>query len=335
MKSLPLSHNICARLGIKPTTDLAQPHGTIVLANDSLFTQATYQQEVTTFGIGYADPARNRLAQLLDFLAPRRPGPRNAIITQYDETEPFETVAAEQVKREILGDFPTVKQRSSTKSTRALVNRGLSVVLDRDQLKEKPNWQQMHTAWLIDLLTRASILEVLALYTSFATAANQTWGATSNPDLAVVSYNQETLAPVTGFKANRACYGEAATYVRRVAYESQNNAGAYARASVNDADLAAAIGVDRVLVNAERYKNTTTKDTFLGSKVLLFSAQDQESPEDFSNVVRHLSATDLGGDYAVYVDEAHLKKVTITVENYELFATQHTTGCALLTISAT
>jgi hypothetical protein len=334
MKPLALSNAMCQRLGVLPTTDLNQPHGTIVLANDSLFSQATVQQEVTSYGIGYADPNRNRLMQLLNFLAPKRPGPRNALVTVFDETEPFETVDPEKVKRELLGDFHKVKQRSSTKEARKLVNRGLSIILDTDQLKEKPGWERMNTEWLIDLLTRASILEVLALYSAFASTANIIWDAQANPDLDIKSTNIQVLAAVTGFKASRALYGEDATLLRQIAYELQNNAGAYARAGLmTDEQIATAIGVDRMLTNAERYNNAGSKDTFLGSKVLLFSAQDRESPEDNSNVVRHVSDTDFGGEYAVYVQET-LKKTIITVENYELFATQHTSGCAELTVAA-
>jgi len=315
--------------------DLALPHGSIVLANDSLFSQATFQQEVTTFGIGYADPRRNMLMQLLNFMAPKRPGPRNAIVTVYDETEPFETVDPQKVKREMLGDFPTVKQRTSTKTTRKLVNRGLSVILDRDQLKDKPDWQEMHTSWLIDLLTRASLLELIALYRAFAPTAPVIWDTLANPDLDVKSTNIQVIAPTTGFKANRACYGELATLLRQLSFEGQNNAGAYARAGMTtDEQLATAVGVDRVLTNIERYNNNGSKDTFLDNDVLLFSAIDRESPEDVSNVVRHVSNTDVGGgEYAAYVEE-RLKKVIITVENYELLAVQHTSGCAIMEAAA-
>jgi hypothetical protein len=334
MKDFMLANAVCAALGIQAHNNpSALSHGQVCLANDSLFSQATVQTEVTSYAIGYADPNRNKLMQLLNFLAPKRPGPRNAIITQYDETEPFETVDYKKVKREILGDFPTVKQRTSTKVTRKVVNRGLTIVLDNDQLKDKPGWEQMHTAYLLDLLTRASILEVLALYAATAATANVIWDEVANPDLDIQSTNISVLAPATGIKANRALYGEPATLLRRLAYARQNNAGAYAGfAQMSDAEIASAIGVDRMMTNAERYNNAGSKDTFLGSKVLLYNANDAETPEDSSNIVRHTSATDGGGEYAVYSDRK-LKKTLLTVENYELFAAQHTSGLALLTVT--
>jgi len=334
LATVALANSICARLHIQPHDNYGSlPHGSVCLANDSLFSQATLQVEQTTYGIGYADPNRNKLVDLLNSLAPTRSGPRNARITVYDETEPFETVDYKTVKRAELGDFREVKQRTSTRVTRAVLNRGLTCVLDTDQLIDKPNWRQMHTEWLIDLLSRASILEVLALYAAIAATDTYTWNANANPDLDLKNLNVSVLAPATGFKANRAVFGEEATLKRQIAYEPQNNAGAYAAAPImTDEGIAARIGVDRVRTNVERYNTAGVKNTFLGSKVLLFTSQDQESPEDASNIVRHTANTGAGGAYAVYVEE-RLKKTLITVENYELFATQHTSGVALITIN--
>lgn len=335
MKNFVLSNAICAALGIQGHNNPSQlQHGQICLANDSLFSQATLQTEITSFGIGYADPNRNKLIDLLNYIAPMRAGPRNAIVTSFDETEPFETVDFNKVKRAELGDFHTVKQRTSTKSTRKVPNRGLTVVLDKDQLKDKPNWQQMHTMWLIDLLTRASILEVLSIYAAAASTGNLIWDNHSNPDLDIQSTNIQVLAAATGFKANRLLVGETATLIRTEAYEGRNDPGGYAGANArSDADIATRCGVDSARTNAERYNNNGVKDTFLGSKALLFTAQDGESPEDASNVVRHVSDTDAGGQYAVFVDDRPLKKVLISVENYELPFAQHTSGVAELSVS--
>lgn len=333
--TLALANAICKSLGILPTNNPGElGHGQICLANDSLFSQSTLQQEVTTFAIGYADPNRNRLMQLLEYLAPTRQGPRNAIVTVYDETEPFEVIDPKKVKRAELGDFAEVKQRTSTKVTRKVPNRGLCLVLDNDQLAEKPNWEQMHAAWLVDLLTRASILEVMALYQAFALGANAVWNKDANPDLDVKSTNINILAPTTGFKANRVAAGEEAMLLRQIAYEDKNNPAGFAGAgALTDEQIAVRMGVSRALTNIERYNNGGTKDTFLGSKLLLFNAQDAESPEDGSNVVRHVANTLVGGGrYATYI-ERKLKKTLITVENYELFAVQHTTGAALIDIA--
>ncbi len=336
MKNLTaLGNDICRSLGIVPDRNPGEvPHGTVHLANDSLFSQATFSQEVTTGAIGYTDPNRNRLIGLLGFLAPTRPGPRNAIVTVYDEDEPFEAVDPAKVKREMLADFPEVKQRTSTKVTRKLANRGLTLVLDNDQLKDKPNWETMNAFWLVDLLTRASIIEAVALFRAMSPSSPVVWDALANPDMDVKSTNIQVLAPVSGFKANRALIGEDVTLLRQLAYEARNDPGGVAGAlAQTDQQLATRMGLDRVLSNAERYNNNGSKDTFLGNSLFLFTAQDQESPEDASNIVRHVSNADFGGgNYATYI-ERKLKKTFLTVENYELLSVQHTTGACELTVT--
>ncbi len=329
MKPIALSNSVMKALNIQPSFELPQQHGQVCLANDSLIEQATYREEVTTFGIGYADPLRNQLASLRDFIAPRRTSGRNAVITSYDEDEPFKVVDYKKVKRNPGVEFAEVKQRTSTKGTRLIPNRGLTVRLDRDQLKDKPMWQEMHTSWLIDMLIRASIIEAITLLRAAAVSDTFLWNVDANPDLDLKNVAVNILAPAVGFKPNRALFGEEATLLRQIAYESQDNAGATIRAAMmNDQQLAAALGMDAVRTNAERYNNASgVKQTFLGSRVLLFTGVDAETPEDGSNIVRHVAAASYGsGEYAVYVTEQGVKTVFITVENYELLNVQHTTG---------
>jgi hypothetical protein len=336
MKEIILANSILAGMGVLPHHELPQAHGQICLANDSLVEQSTYRQEITTWGIGYADPNRNRLAQLRDFLAPRRRSGRSAKVTIYDGNEPFEIVDYKKVKRNPGGDFPTVRQRTATKADRTIPNRGLTIKLDRDQLKDKPDWQNMHTQWLIDLLMRASIMETIAIYEAIADTDNLDWDGAANPDLEIKEEIIEVLAAQIGFHPNRAVYGELATLKRQQSYESQDNAGANIRAGfMTDEQLASAIGVSAVRTNIERYHSGGgVKDLFLGSKVMVFTGVDQETPEDPSNVVRHVAEASYGGgEYAVYVHEVGVKAVYITVENYELINAQHADGVALYNIN--
>jgi hypothetical protein len=324
-----------AAVGVARSHDLPEIHGRVALANDSLITQSTYNEELTTYGIGFS--RGNGLNRLRDFLAPKRTSGRVATLTQYSNTEPFEVVDWKKVRRAPLSDFMEVSQRTSTKVPRLIPNRGLTICLDRDQLKDKPNWQQMHIRYLIDLLTAAEVLETTAAYTAGATAVPLVWGSSANPDLDVRS-RFITAANTLGMKPNRAAYGDAAELLRLQSFEAQNNAGAYARAAMlTEQQLATAIGADQVLVNAERYQNTSSaKLEFIGSSVLLFTAVDGESPMDPSNIVRHVAnASYGGGEYAVYITEQGVKRVWITVENYSLIAVQHVLGLLKLNVTAT
>ncbi len=309
--------------------DVSNVHGQICLANDSLLRQSEYIEELTAFAISYDSMVGNRLRQLRDFLAPPRSSNSRIVrLTTYDENEPWETVDYTRVKRGILGDFAQVRQRKASKSDLQCPNRGLSVLLDRDQLKDKPEWQQTHTKWLIDIMMRATVLESIALHYASAVQAAAVWNPVSNPDLEIKN-DILTLADTTGFYPLCVAYGDRAALKRQTAYEQQLTAGSLARAEqFTEEQIATALGVDRVLINAERYQATsTTKQELLGSNVLIFTSVEAEGPMDPSNQVRHIAnAAYGGGDYAVYVTEHGTKLITLTVENYELLHQQHTSG---------
>jgi lambda repressor-like predicted transcriptional regulator len=312
------------------SADVGRFHGQVCLANDSLLRQSEYIEEITTYAISYDGMVGNRLRQLRDLLAPPRPSNSRIIrMTIYDEHEPFQTVDYTKVKRGVLADFARIAQRVATKEDLQIPNRGLTLLLDRDQLKDKPEWQQVHTKWLMDLMMRATVLEAIALLEASATVSNTTWDAGSNPDLELKN-DIIALANATGFYPSTAIYGDIAALKRQNAYESQLTAGALARAGqFTEEQVATAIGVERCIINAERYQQATgaTKQEIIGSNVLLFTSIEADGPMDSSNLVRHVAdAAYGGGDYAVYVTDVGVKLIALTVENYEYLHVQHTTG---------
>lgn len=310
--------------------------GSVVLANDSILRTAEPITDLTLFAASYDSMVGNGLVKLRDFLAPPRPTDSRIFrLTTYNENEPWETVDYNKVKRGLLGDFPEVRQRTATKSDLQGFNRGLSVILDRDELKSKPEWQQMHTKWLIDILNRATILEAIAIFQASAIQAATVWDSASNPDLDLRS-RILTLANTTGFYPTNVAYGDSAHLKRSNAYESELTAGSIARASAySEQELAGALGVSNVLINAERYQNTgTTKQEIIGQNVLLFTGLADAGPMDPSNIVRHVFNGNFGGgEYAVYLTDLGVKKIALTVENYELLHPQHTTGIEYLQIN--
>jgi hypothetical protein len=312
------------------------PSGTVCLPNDSLLRQVESIEELTAFAASYDSMVGNGLARLRDFLAPPRPSTNRIFrLTTYNETEPWQTVDYNRVKRGILADFMEVRQRTASKSDLQAPNRGLSVILDRDELKDKPEWQQTHTKWLIDLLSRATVLEAVALYNGSAISNGLTWDAASNPDMDIRE-QLLLIANTTGFYPLCVAYGDSAHLIRQAAYEAELTAGSLARASAfTEEQLATALGVPNVLINAERYQNSsTTKQEIIGQNVLIFTAIKDAGPMDPSNLVRHVVAGAYGGgDYAVYVTDLGVKKIALTVENYEFLHVQHTTGLMICPIT--
>jgi hypothetical protein len=312
------------------SSNLGAYHGQVCLANDSLLRQSEYIEELTTFAISYDGMVGNRLCQLRDVLAPARPSNSRIVrLTIYDENEPWQTVDYTSVKRGVLADFMRVRQRVATKVDLQVPNRGLTVLLDRDQLKDKPEWQQVHTKWLLDLMMRATVLEAVSLLGTSAIISSTTWDAGSNPDLEL-KQDIINLANTTGFYPLVAIYGDQAALKRQNAYETQLTAGALARAGqFTEEQVAAAVGVDRCIINAERYQQATGtfKQEIIGSNVLLFTSIEADGPMDSSNLVRHVANSAYGGgDYAVYITDVGVKLIALTVENYEYLHVQHTTG---------
>ena len=332
---IALDNESLRAVGVQPTFDRPERYGQVALANDALFQQETVVEEISNWAIGYADPYGNELAKLRDFIAPRRASGRNAYVTVFDESEPFKAVDLTKTIRQPLGSFAEVRQMTSTKVLTAIPNYGLTVKLDMDQMRQKPDWQQRHAAWLINLLMRAEILSIMASYTAAASAVALNWDAASNPDLDLQDINVNVLAPSTGFKANRACYGEAASLKRLVAYGPQRGAAGFAGyAAQSDAEIATKTGLSQVMTNAERYQQDDgTKATFLGSKVLLFTGVAAENPSDPTNIARYVANAWGGGEYAVHVLQEGVKNVWLTVEGYSLPVVQHTSGLVLATVA--
>ena len=309
--------------------------GQVFLSNDSILRTAEPVTELTTFAAGYDAMVGNMLVKLRDFLAPSRPTDSRIFrLTTYNENEPWETVDYNRVKRGMLAEFMEVRQRTASKSDLQGFNRGLSVILDRDELKTKPEWQQMHTKWLIDILNRATILEAIAILQAAAVNAGTVWDSASNPDLDL-RQRIINIANTTGFYPQNVAYGDAAHLKRQNAYESELTAGSLARAGAyTEEELATALCVAKVLINAERYQSTSTsKQEIIGQNVVLFTGVQDAGPMDPSNLVRHVfSGASGAGEYAVYLTDLGVKKIALTVENYELLHVQHTTGVQWLAI---
>ena len=312
----------------------AMQGGQICLPNDSLLRQSDQIEELTMFAASYDSMVGNGLARLRDFLAPPRPSSERLFrLTSYNENEPWETVDYNRVKIGMLADPAEVRQRTASKSDLQAPRRGLSVILDRDELKSKPEWQQTHSKWLIDLLNRASVLEAVDIYTAAAIADAVTWDNASNPDLDLRT-RILTLANTTGFYPQNVAYGDAAHLARQNAYEGELTAGSLARAALyTEQQIATGLGVPNVLINAERYQNGATKSEIIGKNVLVFTAIKDAGPMDPSNIVRHVVGQYGNGDYAVFVTDLGPLKVCLTVINYEYIHTQHTTGIMKLAIN--
>lgn len=308
--------------------------GMICLANDSLVTQSAVNTELTEYAIGWE--RTNRLRELRNFLAPSRArSTRKVTTTSYVNADAFQTIGYAKRKRAIGADHAEVPQPTWSKGTKTLDNVGLQICLDEDQRREMPQLERMVTQWLIDILLRADVAEALALIEASAADVSEVWDASTNPDHDIKS-QVKASADLVGIRPNSAIYGDAAELLRMGAYEAASRANGAAASAALNGNFASRIGVERLLVNAERYTSSSTARTeFVGSHVYLFTAVDNEGMVDPSNIVRlHSPASYGGGEYAVYVYDPTPKKRIVMVEAYQAFHAQHVLGMRDITVSA-
>lgn len=352
MKSIPLSNGRTARAGlpkgaamlaaaastfallnsaeapILPAGANLQP-GQIALANTDRFTEAFFDEPLTTYAVGYRDP--NDILATLEFFAPETPtSPRFTYKTQTNAEE-FYSETSEDI-RAIGGVFKRVEYTGGEVEARTY-NKGLVVRVDLTN--EAPGWEQRNTGKLLRRLYRNELRRAIALLSAAATNTGKTWDTTAgkDPDQDVIT-DLIAAADSSGIMPNRIGYGQTAWSKRGLSHRAQTTAGGFASATMTEQALAGILGVDRVLVSKERYQSSASAKTqVLANLVLMFNAQAGAGLEDSSNIKRFVSNTVGGGRTRVYLQQVTPHLVDLSVEHNSLIAITSTLGIRQLTIS--
>lgn len=300
--------------------------------NASLLTQSSFQEALTAFAMGWRDDG-GQLQRELDFFAP---GVQTARRFEYAEAVNIEQFYSETTDdlRGIGADFKKVEY-NSTKTTGKTDNRGLMVVVDLDEVKDTPGWEQQKVAMLMSRIKRNQLRRAIALLAAAATNTAKTWDTTAgkDPDMDVIS-DLVTAATAIGVKANRVGYGDTAWSKRALSHRAQSTAGGFASASLTEDALAGILGVDQVLRSTSRYASSATaKSEILSNLVLMFVAMQSADPMDSSNIKCFWTPTDQGNRYAVHSIPHGIKQHIIAVEHYELLKITSTLGIRKFTVS--
>lgn len=302
--------------------------------NTDRFTQGYFNQPLTTYAVGGYD--KIDLAAELEALAPSNLVPRLFTYKYWTDTEQFlRDAAPNDDLRAIGGDFAHAEY-TSTKVTQKTLNRGLLVVLDRDEIMEFPGWQQSFVNLLMRRVMRNEISRIYSILTGMATNTNRTWSSTDIDPISDMRDSLRASADAAGFRPNVVVYGETADDIEFRALRSDSNAGRFAAASASDAERAATLRVDKTWVSKSRYQSSpTAKSQFLGSKVLSFyQIPGTSSIEDPSHIKRFNTPTMGGGVWRVFEHNVEgMKRITIGVEYYSLIVATYATGVRQETIS--
>lgn len=327
-----------AREGTLPTGDGGFAHERLTTYNASLFDQSHFSEALTSYAVGYVDP--EPIADTLEFVAPAVVSPMKVEFATFSSPEEFLSMGVDDDVRTIGADFPTLKY-TSDKQIKKLLNHGIAIEIDEDEIGEFPGWEEHYTAKLLRYSDRLSLRRAVTRLSAAATNTAKTWStaAGKNPDGDV---RAELIAAsnVSGIRPNRILYGDTAWDTRVSSHEAQDNAGGYAAAQRTPETLATFLQIDGVRVSKERFAATATAASLseiVSTKVIMFNAISNPDRNDPSNIKRftaNVAARNGGGKVAVHLRQVGDKKWRLAVEKYELTAVTSTLGIRQFTVAA-
>lgn len=306
--------------------------GQILLANEARFTSEYYSEPLTNYSVGWRDP--NDIEATLNFLFPpvqvgRRFEWKKAVNAEEFYSETFDDA------RSIGGDFKKVEFKGTSVNDKTL-NKGLTIIVDMDEVAETPNWQTLYAGRLLRRLLRNELRRGVTLAAAAATNTAKTWDTTAGKDP-----DQDMLAELStatddgGIRPNRGIIGEVAWNKRALAHRAQNTAGGFASAGLTPDAVAGFLGlVGGMKISRERYQSAAAaKSKVTPDIVLFFYAEDGVGPEDGTNFKRFWSACEGGTKFRTYLQQISSKLWALSIEHYSQLIATSTLGLRKLTIS--
>jgi hypothetical protein len=305
------------------------PHGMVCAANENRFEGSHYNEPATNFLVGVLGAELQPLRDELNALAPAvRVGRR----FEYKKNKKDIAFMADMDDARAIGaSFAKIEDKRESVDAKT-TNRGLTMTLDRDEMLDGDIEQ---TAQLLTaILLRNDIRRAVATLNAAATNADKTWNADALPD-GDIANDLNTALIARGVMPNTVVAGSTAWLYRRSAYESSDKAGALLLANRTPAEVATALGVDKVHVSKTVYRDTKggTKASLLANYVFMYYIDEIVSKEDGSNLKRFYTPCDGGEEFRVYVDETQAKTVTVTVEQYSLITAVDSGGIRKFTVA--
>lgn len=311
----------------------AGEHNSIFAANDANFDAEHLSEPLSEYIVGYPD--EEGLDTLLEEAAPVvEVGGRAFTYRKHESAEAFQAALNDEDVREIQGNFAQVRL-TGTQANGRTQNKGLTMVLDNDQGGEDLRTQQRAVANLRARLLRAELLRLLAVLDANDVAASSTnWGAgnaSADPDMEVLA-EVDTSGDSRGIDSNIALYGGGAWLKRKMSYSIRDKAGAFAFLRSSEAEVAATVGVDKVLRSNFRYQTgASTKSKIINNAVWIYYAKKGLMPDDPSNIKRFVTSTP-SGRWRVYIT-SELKRTLVTLEHYSLIECTSTLGIRQLPVT--
>ncbi|MFH0878558.1 MAG: hypothetical protein V2A34_02485 [Lentisphaerota bacterium] len=307
-----------------------QKAGVLCLANEARFTSSNYSEPLTTFGVGFRE--KENLQAELDAIATPVPVGRRFEFKAANNADEFLSEADDI--RAIGAPFKRIESKGTSVNQKTH-NKGLTVRLDRDEDLIVPGAEERAVGRIITRLYRNDLRRGYALLVAAATNTAKTWDGTSgkDPDQDVMT-DLDTGGDARGFDSNMVVYGRTAWLKRLLAHRAQTVAGGVASSAIiSPEELAAFLGVDKVLITKSRYQSTSSAKSknIGGAYVLMYFNSQSNDKDDASNIKRFYTPTE-SGMFRVYREE-HAKFVDVSVEHYSNLVITSSLGIRMFTIS--
>jgi hypothetical protein len=297
-----------APLAIDTGADLRP--GIIAAANASRFEAHQPNEEATGYAVGFME--ENDLLAILQSICPSVPVNKRFSFRKGVNSEYF--LSEDDDVRAIGADFKRVEFSGDEVDSR-LHNKGLVTVIDHDEEGDSEAVRNLKTRMLINRLLRNDLRRGIALLEGVKANENRTWNPAAanlvNP-FAHLRSDIEASQVAMGMYPTRQVWGRTAWNHLQDLVEAHD--GAIGKVDITPENVAAKLGLDRIVIVDPVYTTPSGKAKILGNGVFTYYAQDDADREDPSCVKRFVDQ-EIGNSVRVYVEEK-AKFTTITVEHY-------------------
>lgn len=301
----------------------------VSFANENAFADTFLSKPLTEYSVGWQQE-HAELVALLEFLAPKVRAARRFEFSVANDKSAFAAAESGEDIRALGAEFNVYRASGSIQQGKTL-SKGLTKIIDNDELHDDPMAEEDAVAELMGILYRAEIIRAFGVLAAAATNAAKTWSAGTDADadlLSAVSAGGDDA----GINPNRVLFGQTAWQKRVLALRGSDKAGGFASAGLNEAGLAGLLGIDDVKVCKQRYQGGSGKTALVTNNlVLAYNAQSGAGRNDPSNIKRFVTPTG-GGDFAVFTEKKPAT-TAVTVAHYSNVVLTSSAGIRKLTIS--
>lgn len=301
----------------------------VAFANENAFADTFLSQPLTEYSVGWQQE-HAALAELLEFIAPKVRAARRFEFRVANDKSAFAAAESNQDIRSLGAEFNVYRDTGDIVQGKTL-SKGLTKILDKDEVKDNPMAEEEAVAEIMGILYRSEIIRAFGVLAAAATNAAKTWSAGTDADadlLDAIAAGGDSA----GLNPNRVLFGQTAWQKRVIALRGSDKAGGFASSGLDEAGLAGLLGIDAVKVCKQRYQGGSGKSALVTNNlVLAYNAQGGAGRNDPSNIKRFVTPT-AGGDYAVFREEKPAT-VAVTVAHYSNVVLTSSAGIRKLTIS--